>query len=156
MVRLDRWNSAPSSTPPAVIIPVATSAGAPGSQRSGSAAPTGAVAARDPTLPLAQRLEALVSQAPVMLFMKGTPSAPQCGFSNKIVGILQKEGIAFSSFNILADEEVRQGLKEFSKWPTYPQLYADGKLLGGLDIIKELADEGELLDSIPAAARTTN
>lgn len=101
---------------------------------------------------LHDRLAELVSAAPVMLFMKGTPEAPQCGFSNKIVGILNDAGVIFSSFNILSDPEVRQGLKEFSSWPTYPQLYAKGKLVGGLDVVKELSEEGELLDMLPREA----
>ena len=68
------------------------------------------------------------------------------------LGLLQAEGVQFGTFDILTDEEVRQGLKKFSNWPTYPQLYADGALLGGLDIVKELKDEGDLRDSLPAAA----
>jgi Grx4 family monothiol glutaredoxin len=96
------------------------------------------------------RLQKLVTYAPVMLFMKGVPSAPQCGFSSKIVDILKKNNIKFSSFNILTDEEVRNGLKTYSNWPTYPQLYVNGKLVGGLDIVKEMSEEGELLSMIPA------
>jgi len=84
--------------------------------------------------------------------MKGSPDTPRCGFSRKIVELLQGEKVAFTSFDILGDEEVRQGLKAYSNWPTYPQLYADGKLLGGLDIVKELHEEGELRDSLPVAA----
>jgi len=103
----------------------------------------------DPKEQLHQRLEKLIRFAPVMLFMKGTPTTPQCGFSNKIVEILNNNNIKFHSFNILSDEEVRSGLKEFSNWPTFPQLYADGKFIGGLDIVKEMADEGELLNIIP-------
>jgi Grx4 family monothiol glutaredoxin len=99
--------------------------------------------------------------------MKGVPSAPQCGFSSKIVDILKKNNIKFSSFNILSDEEVRNGLKvclfvllliitkAYSNWPTYPQLYVNGKLVGGLDIVKELSEEGELLPMIPADAIST-
>ncbi len=98
---------------------------------------------------LNDRLSALVNKAPVMLFMKGTPDAPRCGFSSKIVGLLQDQGIRFESFNILSDSEVREGLKAFSKWPTYPQLYVEGKLLGGLDIVKEMIDEGELRPMVP-------
>eukprot|EP01118_Nematostelium_gracile_P020053 TRINITY_DN95_c0_g1_i1.p1 TRINITY_DN95_c0_g1~~TRINITY_DN95_c0_g1_i1.p1 ORF type:complete len:190 (+),score=78.96 TRINITY_DN95_c0_g1_i1:281-850(+) len=87
-----------------------------------------------------------------MLFMKGTPSNPQCGFSNKIVELLKSQDILFDSFNILSDEEVRQGLKEYSNWPTFPQLYIDGKLIGGLDIIKEMVEEGELKGMVPEKA----
>jgi len=93
-----------------------------------------------------QRLETLVKAAPVMLFMKGTPSAPQCGFSRQTVGLLRERSIRYGFFNILADDDVRQGLKEFSEWPTYPQLYVSGELVGGLDIIKEqFAEDPEFL-----------
>ncbi|KAF1829810.1 glutaredoxin [Decorospora gaudefroyi] len=86
---------------------------------------------------LHQRLGELVKAAPVMLFMKGTPSAPQCGFSRQTVAILREKGIRYGFFNILADDEVRQGLKEFADWPTFPQLWAEGELVGGLDIVRE-------------------
>jgi Grx4 family monothiol glutaredoxin len=72
-----------------------------------------------------------------MLFMKGTPSAPQCGFSRQTVSLLREKGVKYGFFNILADDEVRQGLKAFSDWPTFPQLYVEGELVGGLDIVKE-------------------
>ena len=81
------------------------------------------------------RLTELVKAAPVMLFMKGTPSAPQCGFSRQLVSILRERSVRYGFFNILADDEVRQGLKEFADWPTFPQLWADGDLVGGLDIV---------------------
>jgi Grx4 family monothiol glutaredoxin len=84
---------------------------------------------------LHERLSELVKAAPVMLFMKGTPSAPQCGFSRQTVAILREKGIRYGFFNILADDDVRQGLKEFADWPTFPQLWADGELVGGLDIV---------------------
>ncbi|OAX79521.1 Grx4 family monothiol glutaredoxin [Emergomyces africanus] len=83
------------------------------------------------------RLEELVKAAPVMLFMKGTPSAPQCGFSRQLVGILREKSVKYGFFNILADEDVRQGLKEYADWPTFPQLWVKGELVGGLDIVKE-------------------
>ncbi|KAB5522816.1 thioredoxin-like protein [Coniochaeta sp. 2T2.1] len=86
---------------------------------------------------LFKRLGELVRAAPVMLFMKGTPSAPQCGFSRQLVAILREQAVKYGFFNILADDEVRQGLKEFAEWPTYPQLWVDGELVGGLDIVKE-------------------
>lgn len=81
------------------------------------------------------RLAELVKAAPVMLFMKGTPSSPQCGFSRQLVGILRENGVKYGFFNILADEDVRQGLKEFADWPTFPQLWVQGELVGGLDIV---------------------
>ena len=82
------------------------------------------------------RLLSLVSAAPVMLFMKGTPSSPQCGFSRQLVDLLRGAGTRYGFFNILADEEVRQGMKEFADWPTFPQLWANGELVGGLDIVR--------------------
>ncbi|RMJ23126.1 Monothiol [Aspergillus sp. HF37] len=86
------------------------------------------------------RLAELVKAAPVMLFMKGSPSAPQCGFSRQLVGILRERSVKYGFFNILADEEVRQGLKEFAEWPTFPQLWVGGELVGGLDIVREEID----------------
>jgi Grx4 family monothiol glutaredoxin len=103
--------------------------------------------------PLEDRLRLLTSRAPVMLFMKGSPDAPRCGFSRTICDLLQSHKVSFDSFDILGDDEVRQGLKTYSNWPTFPQLYGGGKLIGGLDIVKELVEEGELLDSLPEAAR---
>lgn len=84
---------------------------------------------------LFKRLGDLVKAAPVMLFMKGTPSEPKCGFSRQMVAILRENAVKYGFFNILADDEVRQGLKEFADWPTYPQLWVDGELVGGLDIV---------------------
>lgn len=86
-----------------------------------------------------ESLRALVNSAPVLLFMKGSPQEPKCGFSKKTVALLRDHQIAFSSFDILSDDQVRQGLKKFSNWPTYPQLYVKGKLIGGLDILTEMA-----------------
>jgi len=89
-------------------------------------------------------LRDLISHAPIMLFMKGSPTSPRCGFSRQICEILKAAKVDYSSFDILENEEVRKGLKEYSKWPTYPQLYANGQLLGGLDVVRELAEAGEL------------
>ena len=97
--------------------------------------------------PLEQRLESLINQKRVMLFMKGKPEAPECGFSAKTVEVLKQYeslGLDYGHFNIYSDEEVRQGLKAYSNWPTFPQLYVDGKLVGGIDIIAELHEEDEL------------
>ncbi|KAL2817443.1 thioredoxin-like protein [Aspergillus cavernicola] len=94
------------------------------------------------------RLAELVKAAPVMLFMKGSPSAPQCGFSRQLVGILRERSVKYGFFNILADEDVRQGLKEFADWPTFPQLWVDGELVGGLDIVKEeLENDPDFFDN---------
>ena len=90
------------------------------------------------------RIEGLIKQSRVMLFMKGTKQFPACGFSNTVVQILKKEGATFDTFNILSDGDVRQGLKEYSSWPTYPQLYVDGKFVGGCDIVTEMHENGEL------------
>ena len=84
---------------------------------------------------LFKRLGDLVKAAPVMLFMKGTPSEPKCGFSRQLVAILRENAVKYGFFNILADDEVRQGLKEYADWPTFPQLWVDGELVGGLDIV---------------------
>ncbi|PKA45903.1 Monothiol glutaredoxin-S11 [Apostasia shenzhenica] len=91
-----------------------------------------------------ERLRRLISSSPVMLFMKGTPNAPCCGFSSKVVNALREEGIEFGSFDILSDEEARQGLKTYSNWPTFPQLYYHGDLIGGCDIVLELQKNSEL------------
>jgi len=90
------------------------------------------------------RIEGLVKSSKVMLFMKGSKQFPACGFSNAVVQILKQEGVPFDTFNILSDPEVRQGLKEYSSWPTYPQLYVDGKFVGGCDIVTEMHQAGEL------------
>ncbi|CAA7399084.1 unnamed protein product [Spirodela intermedia] len=93
---------------------------------------------------LEERLRDLVSSSPVMLFMKGSPDAPRCGFSSKVVSALREEGVDFGYFDILTDDEVRQGLKTFSNWPTFPQLYYKSDLIGGCDIVLELHKNGEL------------
>nr|XP_032806821.1 glutaredoxin-3 [Petromyzon marinus] len=113
------------------------------------ATPTTTAVAKVPSADLKERLHTLVRAAPCMLFMKGTSKEPRCGFSRQTVEILNRHGVKFSSFDILSDEAVRQGLKEFSNWPTYPQLYVNGDLIGGLDIIKELAETGELDKMFP-------
>jgi monothiol glutaredoxin len=91
-----------------------------------------------------ERIESLIQKSRVMLFMKGNKMFPQCGFSAHVLEILKKSGVEFETHNILSDPEVRQGLKEYSNWPTYPQLYVGGKLVGGADIVSELDSTGEL------------
>ena len=93
---------------------------------------------------LNERLKKLVRKSPVMVFMKGNREGPKCGFSRQLMEILQPFNIPFETFDILEDEDVRQGLKKFSNWPTYPQVYVKGELIGGLDIIKDLKGSGEL------------
>ena len=99
---------------------------------------------------LKTRIEELIRNNRVMLFMKGSKQFPACGFSNAVVQILKKEGVEFETFNILADPEVRQGLKEYSNWPTYPQLYVGGKFVGGCDIVTEMHQNGELASVLKA------
>jgi monothiol glutaredoxin len=103
---------------------------------------------------LRKRISDTINKGRVMLFMKGNPSMPQCGFSAFVVGVLKETGVPFESHNILADPEMREGLKEYSSWPTYPQLYVDGKLIGGADIVRDLHTKGELKQILatPAAS----
>jgi monothiol glutaredoxin len=93
---------------------------------------------------LKQRIEGTLGQNRVVLFMKGSKHFPQCGFSAQVVQILKQKGADFKDVNILADAELRQGLKEYSNWPTFPQLYVGGKLIGGCDIVSSLNESGEL------------
>ena len=90
------------------------------------------------------RIQGLIDASPVFLFMKGTPTFPQCGFSATVVAILDHLGVPYDSANILEDAELRQGIKDFSNWPTIPQLYVKGEFLGGCDIAKEMFQSGEL------------
>lgn len=99
---------------------------------------------------LRARVTALVSAYPVMLFIKGTPSEPRCKFSRRLLELMGEAGIAYGSFDVLADESVRQGLKDLSQWPTYPQVFVHGKLVGGIDIVQELKDSGEFATTFPA------
>jgi len=85
-----------------------------------------------------------VTENDVVLFMKGTADQPQCGFSNQVVRILDHLGVPYSDVNVLADEDLRQGVKEFASWPTIPQLYVKGEFIGGCDIVREMFQTGEL------------
>lgn len=91
-----------------------------------------------------ERIKEEVSNNEVVLFMKGTADFPQCGFSAMVVGILQTLGLKFKDIDVLADNDLRQGIKEFSDWPTIPQLYIGGEFIGGCDIVRELYENGEL------------
>ena len=90
------------------------------------------------------RIRQQITDTPVVLFMKGTPVFPQCGFSAAVVQILSHLGVKFKGVDVLADPSVRQGVKEFSNWPTVPQLYVQGEFVGGCDIVREMAEAGEL------------
>lgn len=91
-----------------------------------------------------ERIQSDIDQAPVMLFMKGTAMFPQCGFSARVVQILTHLGVPFKTANVLEDEELREGIKQFSQWPTIPQLYVKGEFVGGCDIVMEMFQSGEL------------
>jgi len=92
------------------------------------------------------RLKKLINSKDIMLFIKGTPQEPECGFSSMLVSIIKEYDYEYGYFNILTDDEVRQGLKEYSKWPIYPQVYAKENFIDGLDIITDLHQENELED----------
>ena len=92
------------------------------------------------------RIKQDISDHPVVLYMKGTPVFPQCGFSAAVVQILTQMGVKFKGIDVLSDPAVRQGIKEFSAWPTIPQLYVKGEFVGGCDIIREMFETGELQD----------
>ena len=92
-----------------------------------------------------ERIRDEISKNDVLLFMKGTPVFPQCGFSAAVVDVLSELGVKFHGVNILVDAELRQGIKEFSQWPTIPQLYVKGEFVGGCDIVREMFQAGELV-----------
>jgi monothiol glutaredoxin len=100
---------------------------------------------------LRQRIEDLIASSPVFVFMKGTRLMPQCGFSNNVVQILNTLAVPFESFDVLSDMEIRQGIKEFSDWPTIPQVYVNGEFLGGSDILIEMYNSGELREKLAVA-----
>ena len=94
------------------------------------------------------RIAQLVTTNNVVLFMKGTPLFPQCGFSSKAISILDHLGVEYATVDVLQDMEIRQGIKEYSDWPTIPQLYVKGEFLGGSDIMMEMYEAGELQDAL--------
>ncbi len=102
------------------------------------------ITAENKTAELNDQIKTLLNSSKVVLFMKGNAEMPQCGFSANSVAILKNLGVSFNTFNILNDPEIRQGLKEYSNWPTYPQLYVKGQLIGGNDVITEMFKNGEL------------
>ena len=93
---------------------------------------------------ITERIKQDISDNQVVLYMKGTPVFPQCGFSAAVVQILTTMGVKFKGIDVLADPEIRQGIKEFSNWPTVPQLYVNGEFVGGCDIVREMYENGEL------------
>ena len=91
-----------------------------------------------------ENIKKMINDNDVCLFMKGTPDAPQCGFSMAVSNVLKHLGVNFKGVNVLEDENLRQGIKDFSDWPTIPQLYVKGEFIGGCDIVKEMFEKGEL------------
>jgi monothiol glutaredoxin len=99
-----------------------------------------------------QYIQSQIDQHPVVVFMKGTAEFPMCGFSATVVKILEHLNVTFQDINVLADENIRQGIKEFSNWPTIPQVYINGQFVGGCDIMKEMFEKGELQELLNIAA----
>ena len=102
------------------------------------------------------RIATAVNSADVLLFMKGTPLFPQCGFSSRAIAMLDRLGVEYETVDVLQDMEIRQGIKEYSDWPTIPQLYVKGEFIGGSDIMMEMWEAGELhtlMDGIPTRAQ---
>jgi len=97
------------------------------------------------------RIDQLIQTNPIMVFMKGNKLMPQCGFSNNVVQILNVLGVPFETFDVLSDPEIRQGIKEYSNWPTIPQVYLNGEFLGGSDILIELYQNGKLQETVEVA-----
>ena len=100
-----------------------------------------------------ERIRKVIEENSVMLFMKGSPDFPQCGFSGRVVQILEACGVEFSSADVLMDPELREGIKAYSNWPTIPQLYIHGELIGGSDIVMEMHENGELKKKIVSLDR---
>ena len=100
---------------------------------------------------LKQRLDQLVGSSPIFVFMKGSKLMPQCGFSNNVVQILNAMAVPFETFDVLSDMEIRQGIKEYSEWPTIPQVYVNGDFIGGSDILIEMYNSGELKEKLAIA-----
>lgn len=112
-------------------------------------APSGeALPSVDKNLELKEQIESIINSADIVLFMKGTPAFPQCGFSANVIGILNSMNVAYKTFDILADMEIRQGIKDYANWPTFPQLWVKKQLIGGNDIISELFEAGELKSTL--------
>ncbi|ABI47758.1 Grx4 family monothiol glutaredoxin [Synechococcus sp. CC9311] len=95
-----------------------------------------------------ERIQTLIQSSPIFVFMKGTKLMPQCGFSNNVVQILNALGMSFETFDVLSDMEIRQGIKDYSDWPTIPQVYVKGEFMGGSDILIEMYNNGELKEKL--------
>ena len=95
-----------------------------------------------------ERIQTLIQSSPIFVFMKGTKLMPQCGFSNNVVQILNALGMSFETFDVLSDMDIRQGIKDYSEWPTIPQVYVKGEFMGGSDILIEMYNNGELKEKL--------
>jgi monothiol glutaredoxin len=104
-----------------------------------------------PSIPVSQRIKDILDGNDVVLFMKGSPAAPQCGFSQTVVQLLKHIGVKYASVNVLEDGEIREGIKAWSNWPTIPQLYVKGEFVGGCDITREMFQSGELKKLLEAS-----
>lgn len=107
------------------------------------------------TNPVFERIESEINETPVVLYMKGTPAFPQCGFSARVVQILSHVGVPFKGVNVLEDGELREGIKAYTNWPTIPQLYVKGEFVGGCDIVMEMFQAGELQQMMQEKGVTT-
>jgi monothiol glutaredoxin len=94
--------------------------------------------------PVAERIGEMLARHDIVLFMKGVPAAPQCGFSQAVVQVMNQLGVRYATFDVLADGDIREGIKAYSNWPTIPQLYVKGEFIGGCDIVREMFASGEL------------
>lgn len=103
------------------------------------------------TIPAAERIDKLIADNKIMVFMKGNKLMPQCGFSNQVVQIFNILGVPYETVDVLADPEIRQGVKEYSNWPTIPQVYINGEFVGGCDVMTELYQKGELQQMVEVA-----
>ncbi len=103
------------------------------------------------TTPATERIDSLIKNHKIMVFMKGNKLMPQCGFSNQVVQILNILGVPYETMDVLADQDIRQGIKEYSNWPTIPQVYIDGEFVGGSDVLTELYQKGELQQMVEVA-----
>ncbi len=100
---------------------------------------------------LKEQIKSLINSSPIFVFMKGNKLMPQCGFSNNVVQILLNLGVPFETFDVLSDPNIRQGIKEYSEWPTIPQIYVNGTFIGGSDILIEMYNSGELREKLEVA-----
>jgi monothiol glutaredoxin len=103
------------------------------------------------TTPTTEKIGKLIADNKIMVFMKGNKLMPQCGFSNQVVQILNILGVPYETVDVLADQDIRQGVKEYSNWPTIPQVYIDGEFVGGSDVLTELYQKGELQQMVEVA-----